>query len=73
MVRLDEGNGIEEIIPTKVGRIELPYEAVSIESYGYDGNKRRLPCEFEVKAGRTLLSAPTQGVYSWRVKRNIQR
>ena len=69
VVRLDEGNGVEEVIPTKAERIELPYEAVSVQPLGYRGEPMRKPAEFTVRDGRTLLSAPPSGTYSWRVKR----
>ena len=69
VVRLDEGNGTEEVIPTKAERVELPYEAESVLPLGYRGEPMRKPAEFTAGEGRTLLSAPAQGVYSWRVKR----
>jgi hypothetical protein len=72
VVRLDEGNGVEEVIPTKASRIELPYEAESAEAFGYQGERLNRTCEFEVGNGRTLLSAPFSGIYSWRVKRRVK-
>jgi hypothetical protein len=72
VVRLDEGNGVEEVIPTKASRIELPYEVESAEAFGYQGEKLNRTCEFEVRDGRTLLSAPFSGIYSWRVKRSVK-
>ena len=72
VVRLDEGNGVEEVIPTKASRIELPYEVESAEAFGYQGERLNRTCEFEVGNGRTLLSAPFSGIYSWRVKRRVK-
>ena len=67
-----KGNGVEEVIPTNARRIELPYEAESVEAFGYQGERLNRTCEFEVGNGRTLLSAPFSGIYSWRVKRRVK-
>ena len=79
VVRLDEGNGVEEVIPTatalkapKPPRIELPYAASSVIPLDYRGNAMSRRYDFEVKDGRTMLPAALlHVVYSWRVTRNV--
>ena len=77
VVRLDEGNGVEEVIQTPVTlkdpkppRIELPYAASSVIPLDYRGNAMSRKFDFKVQDGRTLLPAASPYVvYSWRVTR----
>ena len=75
VIRLDEGNGVEEVIPvraTKPQRIELPYAVSSVSPLDYRGNVIRGQCDFEVKDGRTLLPTQSSKAFSWRVTRKAE-